>query len=823
MLFIFSFTVSGADQQYETFKRLEKKVNISFQQASLHEQLDWLGRTLKVKMSYDSTEFKKKKSRIVEKQIRGDQALYMILSRNNLAYVVDRAGVIHFVKPEKWSWISGFVYDAETNEPVSYANVFLENTSLGSTSDSSGYYEMKNIPPGLYRLSARLMGYRPKFIYLNLNSGRRLEIDFYLKTDVLAMDEIVATADRERKIIQPQMSKYTFGARQFSIVPSYGETDVFRTLDMLPGVVSTNDFKSQLYIRGGNSDQNLVLLDGAVMYNPFHFSGILSAFDVDAIHKVDFYAGGFGAEYGGRLSSVVDIKSRTGRDRWRNQLSLSPLSAKLMTELPLWSWGNFMISGRRSYVNGIAKELGGSVQPDFYDGITNLTIRPTKYDTVTLSSFYGRDDVVLQISDKDELMSNQNWCSALNYKRRFGERLFVKLNTSYGEFSTGVPDPLEKSKSKLNRMKDVHYGLGLNYVFSPGFALKAGGEYRESDIYYKTADPIVAEMIFDERVYEQAAYIQAFMRPGKWTFETGLRANRYAKNGGFMVEPRVNVYYDLYNFLTLKAGYGRYSQNLVTIYNENDTYNPVDIWLPPTDDLKAAMADHFILGANYKTPNFIASAEAYYRDYRNLTQYNRERLYAFDPYFVQGSGYSYGLDLSAQYLWKDWQVWASYGFLKAIKRLPFQYPEPGIDEFAPRYDRRHSLNVLLDCHPNEKWEVSARFVYGSGMPFSFMIGAYQRWSTFVINTPSDYVTPSPDDRRYYLTAIQSERDAFRFPDYHRLDISVKYTIRSGRVMFKPYLQIINAYNQGNVLYYDVYAKPHYSVGFLPFVGFDFVF
>jgi hypothetical protein len=471
--------------------------------------------------------------------------------------------------------------------------------------------------------------------------------------------------------------------------------------------------------------------------------------------------------------------------------------------------------------------MGDRVVPDFYDGTGRIEIDASPKDRISLSGFYGHDEVRLQkeedSGDNEDNLSTENLSLAMNYNRVHSQKIHTLFRMTFGSFLTQTPPPVDR-EPHTNKMRDFSTELNMNYYLSDAVNFKTGVQYRWMHVNYRSFDPVLSELWIDEKLNETAFYLQNTTYLGeKWVLENGIRLNHYSINSSSKIEPRLSLQYWVFNFLKLKAAYGKFSQNMVTIYNENDTYNPVDIWLPPESNMEPATADHLILGTSYEAPNLIVSLEGYYKKYNDLTQYNRERLYPEDPFFVQGTGSALGIDLFAQWVHDKWQVWGSYSLGKALKELPFQYPEPGIDEFAPRYDRRHNFNATVEYRPWKNFICSARYTVGSGLPFSFMIGAYERWSTFVINQPSDWPSHHPEEPLYYLTAIQSERDAFRFPWYHRLDISVRYQFSWAGFTFHPYGQILNVYDQPNVLYYDNHAQPHASIPFLPMAGLEIEF
>jgi len=820
----FSLSMFGQEQKADLQQLKQLNVFLNARNMSLERALSTLSKNYNVMFIYRASMLREKNVNLYLDFVPFEEVLQKLFYPHGLTYFFMPDGKVVVASASRESWtMTGRITDAETGEPLTGVNVYIENTYLGAATDKTGKYRINDIPFGAYRLFVRMMGYQEIQEYIFHEGVKILQRDFSLKPEALRMKEVRVVARREEYTMKKDVSTYSLNPRNISVIPSYGETDIFRSIQFIPGVTMTSEFKSQLYIRGGNSDQNLVLLDGGIVYNPFHFSGILSAFDMDAIDEVELFAGGFRAEYGSRLSSVLDIKTRKGADKFSGKLHVSPISTKGMIEGPLWKWGDYLFTGRKSYVNTIAKKMGGSVEPDFYDGIGRLEVRPTWKDRIILSGFYGYDAVRMQKENSAVGITSTNMSRAFNYYRTFSNSFSTSLRATYGKFENEMPQALKKDEPQKNAMEDKSADLKMEFTLMKGLSFKVGANYHEMWIKYRTADPIITELIIDERLSELAFFIQSRIKiKKKWQLETGIRATRYDENRPFVYEPRFNLQFDLYNFLTFKGAYGHFSQNLVTIYNENDNYNPVDIWLPPDPNLPVATADHVILGCMYNTRDLIISVEGYWKKYHHLTHYNRERIDPNDPYFIQGQGDAIGLDLSMQLIKEKWQVWVSYSLAKATKELPVQYPEPGIDKFAPRYDRRHNFNVSYEYKPLKDFVLSVRFNIGSGLPFSFMIGAYNRWETWVIDPVSDYSSHNPEELLRYLAAIKSERDAFRFPVYHRLDVSVKYSYKWGHFTFNPYFQVLNFYNQPNVLYYDFQGKPHTSLPIMPMAGLEIV-
>lgn len=821
MLLSISGVVFGEPKQVDWDKFLSSKVNINFQKTTLERAFLMISQKTGITFTYDPGLVSGRRVDIRLRNVTIQDMLHRLLDPYGLTFVPKAGRELGIVSASRRSKIKGMVKDKQTGGPIPFANVFLEGTNLGSATDDKGYYEIKNVSPGRYSLKVQMIGFEGQSAIIHTEGREPLHLDFRLKPIALQMKEVVKVAAREKRIYTPEISEFRFKAEQFSLIPAHGEKDVYRALQLIPGVIVTSEFKSQLYVRGGNSDQNLVLLDGGIVYNPFHFSGILSAFDVDAIDNIAFSAGGFRAEYGGRLSSIIDIKSRKGADKYTALANISPLSYKVLAEGPIGEAGNFLCTARRSYMSKAANIMGGSVQPEFYDGIGRLDLKPTEDTRISLSSFYGKDKVVLQKAEDDQVMENQNLSVALNYKRIFSEKFYGSIQSNYGEFISEIPSYFYLEQTKKNKLNDIGLGSKLEYLMNDDIQFQAGVNYHHTHVTYQSFDPILAKLMINKRLNELACFIQSQLHVRKrWLIECGLRIYKFDLEMPLTVKPRLSLRYDIYNFLAIKAASGRFSQNMVTIYNENDTYNPVDIWLPPESYMHPATADHFIIGVDYHTPSLVMSIEMYWKNYQHLTHYNRERLHPDEPFFIQGKGYALGLDGSMQWIIQNWQLWFSYSLARSIKELPLKYPQPGIYKFPPRYDRRHNMNLAIEYVPKRNLNCSLRFSLSSGMPFSYMIGAYERWSSWFFYKPSDYPAHHPFESPYYFTAIKGDLNVFRFPWYHRLDISIKYIFTKSSFKFKPYFQIINLYDHQNVLYYDEFGKPYFSMPFLPMLGLE---
>ena len=444
---------------------------------------------------------------------------------------------LKIVKTINSSTISGRIVDQSTINPLELVNVYLDKTNIGTTTNVIGHFKIENIPKEIYTFSIRMIGYENIDISYNLKSGKEIKIDFYLKPKLVLLEQIDVIGERENVIYKPQISKYTFSSRQLSKSPSLGEYDVFLAIQKLPGIVKTNEYKSQLYIRGGNSDQNLILLDGGVLYNPFHFSGIFSAFDTDAIDQVNLFTGGFPAEYGGRLSSVMDIRTKKGSNRLSIKSSFSPLNMKGLVEGPFGTWGNYLISGRLSYgmmllSNTISRKMGRFVEPSYYDCIGNLELRPTKNDRIKISGFYGYDEV--KESGRllyNPLMTSKNSLANFNYQRIFSNKMYASMQFSLGEFSNQLPvfyiaQDGWNTYWVPNSLSDQTTNIKVEYIPTKNFEFKLGASSRKIEIKYLTPDVILSVLNIDKILYENSIFMQQqFMWKEKLVLGSGIYCN----------------------------------------------------------------------------------------------------------------------------------------------------------------------------------------------------------------------------------------------------------------------------------------------------------
>ena len=327
---------------------------------------------------------------------------------------------------QKYVSLNGFVRDDSNGEPISYANVFLSNTPMGAATNNEGYFVLSSIPPGIYEINVAMIGYTVHKERVDLSIGRPIRLEIRLKEEAIKGAEVLVTAERQKFERSMESSQIALDLREINSAPAFVEPDVFRTLQMLPGVQTTSDFSSALYVRGSTPDQNLIMLDGIAVYNPYHLGGIFSTFNTDAIKEADFHAGGFPARYGGRMGAILNVINREGNtEKIRGSANLSLISSKALMEGPIPKWkgmkGSWMVSGRRTYIDKVVDALkipSGSKNSDgsdvplqfpyyFYDYQIKANLDLNQDHRFTFTRFYGDDVLDFSYEDPVEIVSNE--------------------------------------------------------------------------------------------------------------------------------------------------------------------------------------------------------------------------------------------------------------------------------------------------------------------------------------------------------------------------------------------------------------------------------
>ena len=651
--------------------------------------------------------------------------------------------------------VSGVISEKESGETIIGASAIVYKAdSLGKTSinfndqeikvkfvkgiytNKYGFYSITKIEEGNYYLVAKSLSFRSVVQEINLNED--LRIDIQMEKEDLKLKEVVVKASRET-FNTAQISKTEIDPVTISRLPSIGsETDVFRSLMLLPGVQSSNELSSGLYIRGGSPDQNLILLDDVIVYNPSHLGGFISTFHTDALKNVSLIKGSMPAEYGGRLSSVIDITMKDGRnDRIGVNGNISLISSKLTVEGPIGDDITFMISGRRFYfdiVSNLAqriilpKEERSDMPYYFYDLNAKVNWKIGENDQIFLSGYFGSD--ILDYSESDNyqdynsreeiLIDWGNKTGNLKWKHIFSSDLFSNFSLIYTDYKFNT-NFLSESNSSGERYKDSFGSLsGINDVTLKGNAeyfgfddhfLKFGFEYTnhrfESTAFTDFADidlDIVNNKVINSS--DLALFAQDVMSFGDLEFNLGIRTYYFSEGNYFRLEPRTSFSYQFSDDLKFIGSYTRANQFLHLI-SRQDINLPTDLWFPSTNNLKPSEADQIILGVHKDLTDdkmYRFTIESYYKKMRNLLEYKEDAVFSFglplEDQFTSGDGTSYGVELFLEKRFGDLTGWIGYTW--AYTTRDFADLNQG-KEFFPRYDRRHDVSscfAIYDLNRN---------------------------------------------------------------------------------------------------------------------------
>jgi len=736
-------------------------------------------------------------------------------------------GMSAFAQTEKNATISGFVYDSANGEALIGANVYFRTLNTGASTNLSGYFAIPKVPFGSQTLIISYMGYKTKTLPMNITKGENKQLKIYLQNESVVTKEVVVTGDSMRtidKLFVKPISKIELSSQQINSIPRVVEADLLRSLQTLPGVQPLSDFSSALYIRGGTPDENLYLIDGTDVYNPEHAFGLFSTFNTNAIKKVELSKGGFSADYGGRLSSVLNVTNLDGnRNKFQGDVSISLLSASTTLQGPLGSIGSISGSFRRTYLDQtVAKFVDEIPSYYFYDGNLKAFLDLGEKDKVIVS-FYGGQDVLDYKFDKKKQDSPSfkydwgNYTGSINWKKIFSPELFASFWVTGSRFKSNFSSD-EFTSTEDNEISDVTFKGNLEYYYSKQLNLKFGFEEKNLKTLYK-ADYTNALVQLDNRRTHYTSYLASVWKPTEdFDIELGLRYDLFHSDKNYTnYDPRFSIKYRLDETTNLKFATGVYHQYLHRI----PRYFITSIWFTSDKTLGGSSADHFILGIQKEIASvYELEVETYYKKYSNIYLYNDNFLSGIqaDSYtadnkpvfsktpalFNSGDGKAYGVEAMMRKDYGSITGWLGYSYSHTdYKFTALNYG----NDFVPRHDRAHTVNMVANIDFNKlrdemfntnifsnassKWLIGLNFVYSTGQPITMPGSAY------VVNKMPDWYI-NKDNILLYPTDINS----VRLPAYARLDLSITYEKNYGSWSLAPYLQIFNLGNRKNVWFID---------------------
>lgn len=701
--------------------------------------------------------------------------------------------------------ISGYVRDSASGETIIGATLRIRALKRGAVTNKSGYFALY-VPTGqdvLVEVSS--VGYTPTTRTYRLREGEKRTETILISESKVQGQEVVVQTDKEKEQREAtQVSRVNIQPAQVASIPQAGEADLFRILQLIPGIQTISEISAGLYVRGGSPDQNLILLDGSVLYNPNHFFGFFSTFNSDAIKDVELIKGGYPAQYGGRLSAVVNVTNKDGDlYRTKGSISLGLISSRATVETPIGD-GALTLSGRRTYIDYILNVTGlqKSLElPDyyFYDLNGKFTQNLGEQDKIFVSGYGGKDKLNFEnggaASSVDIDWGNQ--AGTAGWTHLFNEKLFSRFtfNTShyYSLLQFGLGD---NSFVFDNQIYDYSLKGDLEYFSGDNNLIKTGFQVSKYDFGLKITqaeNPPNANISVDP--YYFAGYISDEWKPDeRWAVTGGLRIDGITSNGDIGIDPRLTARYILNEDVTLKASWGIYHQYLKLA--SNPLFTAFDIWLPVDSTQGASRADQYVLGiSTVPFEGFTFEVETYYKYMTNLVELKPNIVVGntlSDIFFV-GSGYSYGIEFFLQKQVGDLTGW--FGYTLAYNKRTFPDINNGTT-FPPVYDRRNDMNLVLTYKLSDRWTIGSTFVYATGQSYS--------------QTTALYNAGEPDyDGK--LVTIQGSKNGLRLEPYHRLDLSATYSFSlfSDKRNAEFNLDIYNIYNHRNVWFrrVDTDAQP----------------
>ena len=713
--------------------------------------------------------------------------------------------------------VGGIITDKSTGEPLIGATVMLQGTKLGARTNKSGFYSIQNVPTGEYTIITRYLGYKQGSQKLSIKSNSKdLRINITLEPDAIITEGVQVVADREVERREISISKVNVPVAQIKDIRVGGESDLFRSLQFLPGVLTSSQISSGLYVRGGSPDQNLVLLDGATIYNPSHLFGFYSTFNTNAIKDVEFIKGGFDAEYGGRLSSVLNVTQKDGnRKKISGDATIGLISAQGGIEIPVGD-GSAFLSGRRTYLDlmqPVFKLLTDQPLPDFYfyDINAKVTQNFGDNDKVTVSGFLGNDVLNFSGYSTGMLMEIGNKLLSSRWTHIFSNNFFSNIVLNYSKYRNSFRGGQSDYNFVLdNSIEDMAVKAHFEYLLGDEAAIKFGAE--ASKINFDFLMNFTGDTL--ETVQGENGQVNLFMADWNYSafaqtkfniidylsFQGGLRAYFFYLNNNFKFDPRVALRYMLTGDIAVKAAWRIYHQSLRIAGIPN--FSIVDAWLPSDTSVDVSKSTHYIFSVETKPFDGIdITLDIYYKDMKNIGELNQMAM-AFglagtekvtDVLFI-GNAYSYGAEIFVQKQMGQLTGWLGYGFGKI--HATFDSINLG-NTFSPKYDRTHDFKVVAQYKLFDNWELGGTFTFQSGQPYT---GATSRGDVML-----------PDQIRGTSKVEMSDLYALRMPNSHQLNLYLAHSFTMFGKEARAVLDIYNVYNRRDIMMRVYNTRQEYTI------------
>lgn len=746
-----------------------------------------------------------------------------------LAIATCAAGLLFAQQPAKIT-VSGVVKDDDNGETLIGASIYEASSGIGATTNEYGFYSL-TLPMGSDSVSIEysFVGFQPKT--RRILPKKDVTLNVRLGTGIELQEVVVKANSFQESIRSTEMSVEEISTKEVKLIPALlGESDILKVIQLKPGIPSGSEGTTGLYVRGGGGDQNLIVLDEALVYNANHLFGFFSTFNTDAVKDLKLYKGGFPAQYGGRLSSVIDVRMKDGNNqRFAGTGGLGFISSRLTLEGPIQKdKSSFIVSGRRTYADIFTRMINKSKEDDpdynpipdyyFYDLNTKVNFDLSEKDRLYLSGYFGRDVFGFNGDFFDFNFSWGNKTGTARWNHVFSPKLFHNLTFTYSDYDynietkvTGFAFKVGSDVQDTNLKSDFYYGLSDRHILRFGAnvtrhsfgvgRLKAGSD--DGKVTFSGGNDFTA--------YSLATYFGDEMSIGNHVkLNAGVRVSGFANKHFYVgIEPRAAAVYNVNTDLSVKASYARMYQYQHLVSTSGISL-PTDIWYPSTKQIKPQRSDQIAIGVEKLLGRqYLVTNEYYVKWLRNQVDFvDGAQLFAnnnLENEFAIGKGYGYGMELGIEKQEGDLRGWVGYT-LALVKRGDF-VPIDDTKVFAgqgsyffPRYDRRHDFSLVLMYDIAKRWTISGTAIYGSGDRTWMPVGRFAFQDVY----GADFQPVTP---------VYGERNAFRLPYFFRSDIGVTYKMFPKWGESDLNLSFYNVTNRRNAFF--LYIEPKYAEGVDP--------
>lgn len=731
--------------------------------------------------------------------------------------------------------ISGYVKEAGTGELLPGVSIYSEKLGIGTSTNTFGFYSF-TVEQDSLEITFASIGYLSQIKKILLKSD--LELNIVLQSDVNELKEAVVTAESRKRVSSDvQMSVIDIPVKQVKQIPSLlGEKDVLKAIQLMPGVQSGSEGQSGLYVRGGGPDQNLIILDDAVVYNAQHLFGFFSIFNGDALRSIELYKGGFPARYSGRLSSVLEMNMKEGnREKVTGEMGIGVISSRGLIEGPLPKTkgkGSFLISGRRTYIDILTQPFILSATKGnetagyfFYDLNAKANYDFNGKDRIFLSGYFGRDKFYYrersEFYDSKGQLGWGNGTGTLRWNHLFSNKVFANTSFIFSNYELAIKAEEKYAGDKFilqyfSGIMDLSLKYDVQYLPNPRHTVRTGflaTRHRFTPQAFVIKDELDPDLNLDSRTrtnaFEGGIYIEDIYKPDqRWQINPGFRWSIFNVEGrtynGF--EPRFSVSYSFTSTLSAKGSYALMNQYIHLLSNTGVGL-PTDLWVPATDRVLPQRSQQIAMGLakDILKPGLAITVEGYYKTMNNIIGYKPGASYLSiddDPLddeqpdwqdnVTSGKGTSYGFEFLLQKKTGDFTGWIGY----TLSWTELQFDELNFGKpFWARYDRRHDISIVLMHKISDHISVAGTWVYGTGNAITLPLAEYRgevhespNWLNWLQYSPlSDY----------------GEMNSFRMHSYHRLDLGIQISKEKTHGIRTWDISMYNAYNRKNPYFYFI--------------------